>query len=178
MSDFNEVTDEDLVKMVLSEDKEAFGELVNRYQDPIMRYCKRLLNYHQQDAEDVVSDVFYKAYKNLASFKTNLKFSTWIYRIAHNTSVNLIRDKSKLFYVDIEDFWHIPQTTKTENIIDKVELERILENLNPTDRSLLILFHLEEKSLKEIAEIFKLSENTVAVKLKRARERARKFFKQ
>ena len=177
MSDFKDVTDENLVKMVLDDNKQAFGELVNRYQEPIMRYCKRLLNFHLQDAEDVASDVFYRAYKNIASFKTNLKFSTWLYRIAHNTSVNLIRDKSKLFFVDIEDFWHIPQTTKTENIIDKVELERILGNLNSTDRSLLILFHLEEKSLKEIAQIFKLSENTVAVKLKRARERARKFFK-
>jgi RNA polymerase sigma-70 factor, ECF subfamily len=177
MSGFESYSDEDLVKLVLRDDKTAFEELVNRYQAPILRYCKRLLNYHTQDAEDVASDVFYKAYKSVASFSTNLKFSSWLYRIAHNTSVNLIRDKSKLFYVDIEEFWHIPQTTKEEPKIDKIQLEKALDQLSSTDKSLLILFHLEEKSLKEISDIFKLSPNTIAVKLKRARERARKFIK-
>ncbi|MEM1312599.1 MAG: sigma-70 family RNA polymerase sigma factor [Patescibacteria group bacterium] len=177
MATYKSYADEKVVKIVLEGNTTAFEELVNRYQQPILRYCKRLLNYHTQDAEDVASEVFYKAYKSLASFSTNLKFSSWLYRIAHNTAVNLIRDKSKLFYVDIQDFWHIPQTKKEETKIDKIQLEKALDKLNSTDKSLLILFHLEELSLKEISDIFKLTPNTVAVKLKRARERARKHIK-
>jgi RNA polymerase sigma factor (sigma-70 family) len=121
--------------------------------------------------------VFFKAYKNLASFKRNLKFSSWLYRIAHNTAVNLIRDKSKLFYVDIETFWSVPAKFKDDVKLTHSELEQVLEKLNPDDRNLLILFHLEEKSLREISDIVKLTENTVAVKLKRARIKARKFLK-
>lgn len=177
MSSFDSTSDEDLVEMVLANNQNAFEELVNRWEKPILRYTSRLLNFHPQDAEDVTSEVFFKAYKNLASFKRNLKFSSWLYRIAHNTAVNLIRDKSKLFYVDIETFWTVPAKFKDDVKLTHGELEQVLEKLNPTDRNLLILFHLEEKSLREISDILKLTENTVAVKLKRARIRARKFLK-
>jgi len=170
-------SDQEIISDVLSGNSEAFSEILNRYQDPIYRYCFRLLNFHPQDSEDATSETFLKAYKSLASYNSNLKFSSWLYRIAHNTAVNLIRDKSKLFYIDIENFWHIPDT-KTENTtISKADLEKVLDRLNPTDKSLLILFHLEEKSLKEIGQIFKLTENTVAVKLKRARLKAKKLIK-
>ena len=176
MSSFDSISDEDLVEKILSKDHSAFEELVNRYQTPILRYTSRLLNFHPQDGEDVTSEVFFKAYKNLASFKSNLKFSSWLYRIAHNCCVNLIRDKSKLFYVDIETFWGVPAKFKDEIKLTHDELEKVLAKLNPDDRNLLILFHLEEKSLREISDIIKLTENTVAVKLRRARIRARKFL--
>lgn len=170
-------TDQELVTETLSGDTEAFGLILNRYQDPIYRYCFRLLNFHPHDSEDATSETFLKAYKSLASYNTNLKFSSWLYRIAHNTAVNLIRDKSKLFYIDIENFWHIPDSKTEETNFTKADLEKVLSQLNPMDKSLIILFHLEEKSLKEIGQIFKLTENTVAVKLKRARLKAKKFIK-
>ena len=175
MPAYDQMTDEELVKIVLGGDKDTFSVLVVRYQDAILRYCKRLLNFHPQDAEDVTAEVFFKAYKNLASFKPSLKFSSWLYRIAHNSSVNLIRDKSKLFFVDISEFWNVPGESK-DVILTTEELDKILDQLNPTDKSLLVLFHLEEKSLKEIGSIFKLTQNTVAVKLKRARQRAKNIL--
>lgn len=171
-----ENTDQEIVSLVLAGNKDAFAELLNRYKEPIYRYCFRLLNFHPHDSEDATSETFLKAYKALASYNSNLKFSSWLYRIAHNTAVNLIRDKSKLFYIDIENFWHIPDTKTEESNFSKEDLEKILNKLNPIDKSLIILFHLEEKSLKEIGQIFKLTENTVAVKLRRARLKAKKLI--
>lgn len=171
------LADEDVVKLILQGNTECFEVIVDRYERQILAYTARLLNFHQQDAEDVTSETFFKAYKSLASFKPHLKFSSWLYRIAHNTAVNLIKDKSKLFYIDLDDFWFVPQPHK-EEIFDKNDLDKILDKLSVTDRSLLILFHLEEKSLKEIGDIFKLSQNTVAVKLRRARNRATKILTQ
>jgi RNA polymerase sigma-70 factor (ECF subfamily) len=177
MSDIQDKTDEELVDLTLKDGQTwAFDELVNRYQPPILRYCMRLLNYNQTDAEDATSEAFLKAYKNLASYKSEFKFSTWLYRIAHNSAVNQIRNNSKFFSIDLQDFWHIPAPSAPEKKLTTDELEQVLAKLSQTDRSLLVLFHLEEKSLREISDIFKLSENTIAVKLKRARERARKLL--
>jgi len=177
MSDFQDKSDEELVELTLKESQSmAFDEIVNRWEQPILRYCLRLLNYNQTDAEDATSEAFLKAYKNLASYKKEFKFSSWLYRIAHNSAVNMMRDNSKFFSIDLQDFWHIPAPKKADEKLTTQELEQVLSRLKEGDRNLLILFHLEEKSLKEISDILKLSENTIAVKLKRARERARKFL--
>ncbi len=177
VSDFETKTDAELVQLTLKDSESgAFEELVNRWQAPILRYCLRLLNYDQSDADDATSEAFLKAYKNLASYKQEFKFSTWLYRIAHNCAINQIRNNSKFFSIDLQDFWHIPAPAKANQILSVQELEQVLSKLKEIDRSLLILFHLEEKSLREISDILKLSENTIAVKLKRARERARKLL--
>lgn len=179
MPEYRNSKDEELAALSLENNHLAFEELVNRYQQPIYRYCLRILNYNEQDGEDATSETFYKAFKHLSSYNPKLKFSSWLYRIAHNTSVNIIRSNSKIFTVRIESFFSMVDPRKSkESTITVDELEKILNKLSPIDKSLLVLFHLEEKSLKEISDIFKLSENTIAVKLRRARARARKLIKQ
>jgi len=177
MIDLESKTDLELVNLTLKDSiTGAFDEILNRWQAPILRYCLRLLNYDQSDADDATSETFLKAYKNLASYKPEFKFSSWLYRIAHNSAVNQIRHNSKFFSIDLQDFWHIPAPTVADQKLTSGELEQVLSKLKPSDRNLLVLFHLEEKSLREISDILKLTENTVAVKLKRARERARKLL--
>lgn len=177
MTELLEKTDEELVQLTLKDSTNgAFDEIVNRYEQPILRYCRRLLNYNETEAQDAVSETFLKAWKNLASYKKEFKFSSWLYRVAHNAAVNMIRSNSKFFSIDLQDFWYIPAPEKEESKLTSDELEAVLSNLKESDRNLLILFHLEEKSLREISDILKLSENTIAVKLKRARERARKYL--
>ena len=177
MTDLAEKSDEELVEIALKDSANgAFDEIVNRYEQPILRYCRRLLNYNETGAQDAVSETFLKAWKNLASYKKEFKFSSWLYRVAHNAAVNIIRSNSKFFSIDLQDFWYIPAPQKEESKLTSDELEKVLSNLKEADRNLLILFHLEEKSLREMSDILKLSENTIAVKLKRAREKARKFL--
>jgi RNA polymerase sigma-70 factor (ECF subfamily) len=173
-----EVPDLELVQKVLRGEIQAFEKILNRYEQPIMRYALRLLNYHQQDAEDVTSETFIRAYQNLASFKQHLSFSSWLYRIAHNQAVNLIKKKSKTLLIDLDQFWFLLGPKEDQFPYGKQDLENVLKQLSPEDRSLLILFHLEEKSLKEISDIYKLSQNTVAVRLRRARLKAKKIISQ
>jgi RNA polymerase sigma-70 factor, ECF subfamily len=168
--------DSELVKKILNGNLDLFEEIVSRYERQILVYTKRILNNNQQDAEDTTAETFFKCYKNLASYNSQYKFSSWLYRIAHNNAVNLISSKSKLFYFDINDFWQIPTPTKDELPLTKKELEKILNNLRFDDKNVLVLFYLQEKSLREISDIIKISENAVAKRLTRARERARKLI--
>jgi RNA polymerase sigma-70 factor, ECF subfamily len=168
--------DSELVQKILKGNLDLFEEIVNRYERQILVYTKRILNNNQQDAEDTTAETFFKCYKNLASYNSQYKFSSWLYRIAHNNAVNLISSKSKLFYFDINDFWQISSATKAELPLNKEELEKILDKLKFDDKNVLVLFYLEEKSLREISDILKISENAVAKRLNRARDRTRKLI--
>lgn len=174
--DFATLQDQELIKITLKGDQKAFEEIVLRYQKPIFRYCFRLLNNNTLDAEDVTSEALFKAYRYLESYKPEHKFSSWLYRIAHNQAVSLIKKKSGIFFVDVQEFWNFEAKTKTEPLLSSQELDLVLESLKLSDKSVLVLFYLEEKSLAEIGEILKLNTNTVAQKLSRARKRARQIF--
>jgi RNA polymerase sigma-70 factor, ECF subfamily len=169
------VTDQEIIKSILDGDQSAFAELIQRYQRQILVYCLRLLNFHHEDAEDVVSDTFLKVYVNLAGYNPSLKFSSWLYRIAHNEAVNLIAKKSKYRLNPIESEENNLSVTIDFEKPNTADIELILSKLAVDDRNVLTLFYLEEKSLKEIGEIMKISDNNVAVKLNRARTRAKKF---
>ena len=80
------LSDEEIAQKVQANDTDAFGVLVFRYEDKMLRYARRFLfDYH--DSEDVVQNVFIKAFTNINSFDYKRKFSPWLYRIAHNLSL-------------------------------------------------------------------------------------------
>jgi RNA polymerase sigma factor (sigma-70 family) len=170
---FESLSDQELIDLTLRGDKFAFDQIVYRYQKPIFRYCFRLLNNNQLDAEDVTSESLFKAFRYLATYKSEYKFSSWLYRIAHNQAVSLIKKKAGLFFVDIENFWHFESGSKDETKLTNFELENILDKLKTDDKAVLVLFYLEEKSLSEIGDILKISDNAVAQRLSRARKKAR-----
>lgn len=165
----------ELIKKILSGEVNLFEKIVDKYERRIFAYLLRLLNFHQQDAEDITSQTFIKAYINLASYNTKLSFSAWIYRIAHNEAVNLIHKKSKSFVDNIDNI-----TIGAEFDFDKPnknDLEKILNSLKADDKNILILFYLEEKTIKEISDILKITEGSVKTRLSRAREKAKKYIK-
>ena len=85
--------DEEIVAISLQR-KEVFGVLVRRYEERLSRYLRRLGVFRKEDVEDVLQNVFLKAYRNLNAFDQRLKFSSWIYRIAHNETVSFFRARS------------------------------------------------------------------------------------
>src|SRR5690606_26751864 len=91
---YQEMTDEHLVEAVRGGEERAFMYLVQRYEGKLFAYIMRLIN-HRDDACDITQDVFLKAYRNLHRFDTERKFSSWIYRIAHNESVNWLKKKTR-----------------------------------------------------------------------------------
>ena len=94
MQDINKLSDEELVELVRTKDQELYAHIVNRYQNQLLRYSTYLIG-DSDKAQDAVQTTFIKAFQNLQSFNTNKKFSSWIYRICHNESINLAKKYQK-----------------------------------------------------------------------------------
>lgn len=87
MDEFTDIKDEELIPLVLK-NPDIYGEVISRYKDKIFRYICRISSIANDDVEDLTQDVFLSAYENLNSFDIDQSFSSWIYRIAHNKTIN------------------------------------------------------------------------------------------
>lgn len=174
------VSDETIAEAVQNGKVEAFGELVLRYEVKLKRYARKFLS-REEDIEDLVQDVFIKAYEHIQSFDTKLRFSPWIYRIAHNAFVNELRRKSRyglgLFDADaILPFLPAAETADQKALDTEVrtELEEHLTALAPKYREVVVLHYFEDLSYQEISEVLQVSVNTVGVRMTRARAQLKK----
>lgn len=169
-------TDEMIARAVQGGDSERFGELIERYQGKLLRYARKFI-LDPDDAEDIVQDVFVKAYQNINSFDAARRFSPWIYRIAHNEFVNEIKCRYARRIVPVLDFDAMFPHLLAPDTADSVAVERDLRialdahlaELDPKYREPLILYYLEEMSYAEISDIMQIPVSTVGVRLARAR---------
>jgi RNA polymerase sigma factor (sigma-70 family) len=165
------MTDEDYIKQILNGDANAFRHLVDKYKDLVFSVVYNVLQ-QQEDAEEVAQDTFLKAYQNLHTFRSDSKFSTWIYRIAYNNAVSKSRLKQKNNHplnekLSVADY-------STENKITNASITEVIEYglklLPEQDAAIISLYYLDELPVKEIATVVSLSESNVKVKLFRARK--------
>ena len=179
----SELSDESLAELVQSGDTEKFGILMERYQAKLFRYGKKFIS-SEDNIEDVVQDVFIKAYQNIKSFDINQRFSPWIYRIAHNTYINSIK-KSSTGPLYLFDFDTVLSHTVTEDPIvrerEQKEVKEIvdkgLKEVEPKYREILVLYYIEDLSYKEISEILHIPIGTVGVRIMRAKEILKEKYK-
>lgn len=171
-------TDEELVDSSLSEPS-FFALIVERYRGPLLAYIKRLGRISTEDAEDLLQEVFLKAYLNLNSFDSGLKFSSWIYRIAHNETISYFRKlkaRPQGYAVDFESIAitrllaDFSLKEEIDNKISHDKIKTVLNELNIEHRDLLILKFFEEKSYQEISDIIKKPLGTVASAMNRAKK--------
>jgi RNA polymerase sigma-70 factor (ECF subfamily) len=161
-----EKTDNELVKLSL-DNSDHFLCLTRRYESKLLHYIMRISKFRREDAEDILQDVFVKTYYNLNEFDEGLKFSSWIYRIAHNQTVSEIRKKSSRPSVpfekeDIDRFEDAFDITKEiDNSLDREKINKVLSKLDEKYREVLILRFLDEKDYVEIADILKKPVSTV-----------------
>jgi RNA polymerase sigma-70 factor (ECF subfamily) len=170
------------IQRVKGGDKEAFAWLVDSYRDMIYTVCLRMLG-SEADAEETTQDVFVKAYRSLHSFQGKSKFSTWIYRIAYNQCISVIRKKVRM----IDLVGEVPEGEVNEgdlNGLDNISaqersryLQLALEALGETDSVVVTLFYYEELSLEEIAEVTGLSSSNIRIKLHRSRKKMYQVLK-
>lgn len=171
----SEKTDEEIAWNVQRGDIQSFGILVQRYETKMMRYAKRFLVGYE-DAQDVIQEVFLKAYANLQSFDTKRTFSSWLYRIAHNELINALKKKGKepLPFFDPDTlFPHPLSSDNPDREFDSQELKRMLDKcLNKLDvkyREPLVLYYFEDMNYQEISEILHIPISTVGIRLKRGK---------
>lgn len=180
--DFANKTDEELVPLVL-ENQNDFSYLVHRYQDKLSRYVCRLSNLSPEEAEDVLQNIFIKAYLNLNDFDSSLKFSSWIYRIAHNEVIdNYRRSKArpKLLDSDISDSQvkelsgDFDLFADVANVELRARIHEAISRLDPKYREALILKFIEDKDYQEISDIIKKPMGTVASRINKAKIQLRR----
>lgn len=148
-------------------DPEAFGILYERYVERIYNYVFFRVG-NSTDAEDLTSKVFFKALMNIGGYKhMGLPFSAWIYRIAHNLVANYHRDRVRGREISIENLslpdtgrLAVPEQRMAQNQ-DYEFLMRIVNDLNPQKRELILLKYAQNLSNKEIAFIFGKTEGAI-----------------
>lgn len=179
--DLSEKTDEELATLVQGNTEAAFGVLMSRYQPKLLRYGRKFLR-DSAPIEDVVQEVFIKAYQNMQSFDASRSFSPWIYRIAHNQFANALRTNSRhpLSFVDLDLFsahtaYEIDPGAEEEREETRTLVGAGIESLSPLYQEVLILYYLEELSYQDIAEVLRVPVGTVGIRLHRAREALKKY---
>jgi len=173
------MTDEEVVVLVCKGDKNKFALIIERYEDKLFRYIKRLANQSSEDVEDILSEVFLSAYSNLQGFDSHKNFGSWIYRIAHNKVIDYFKSKkcSYLLNEDSEELiWNKDQFF--EDLEIEKENRQIVNDAIPTlelkYKEVILLYYFEEKSYQEISDILHISVNQVGVLI----YRAKKYLKQ
>jgi RNA polymerase sigma-70 factor (ECF subfamily) len=179
----NQKTDEEIASQVQQSDTESFGILVERYESKITRYARKFLS-HSQEIEDLVQEVFIKTYENIQSFNIKMKFSPWIYRIAHNEFVNALKKKGRLplYFFDFDAVLPHPLAKetadgKTNEREIKNMLDKWLSKLRPKYREPLVLYYFEELNYQEIAEVLHIPVSTVGVRLNRGKDILKNILK-
>ncbi len=174
--------DEELAARVQQGDHEAFAVLMNRYSGKLLRYGARLLP-REANLGDIIQDIFITVYRNMQDFDATRQFSPWIYRIAHNAFVDVIRRKhtEPLYVFDFDaviphPVYHDPVPQEKEDTRTRVLLEKGLENLSPAYREIIDLYYFENFSYQQIADILHVPLGTVGIRLARARAALKKYI--
>ena len=172
--------DRTLVERFRSGDREAFTEIVIRYQRPIYNAAFWVLK-SADDARDVAQIVFLRIAERLDEYDAQYKFFSWIYRIAVNESLNLLRRSGREEPLDDEIDLPGPERSDPERQLDVAEqsaqVRSALMRLSANDRMVLMLRHFSECSYREIAGILDIDEKTVKSRLFEARHRLRDLLK-
>lgn len=173
-----ELTDSEIIKKVLQGEQQLFAQLVQRYQQYVFTLTLRFIDI-REDAEEISQDIFVKAYRSLADFRGDSKFSTWLFTIVRTSCITFLR-KKKLDTTSIDNERTLLQLENREsgfnaNTIEQKSrhamLNAAIKLLSPDDAQIITLFYKGEQSLEEIGRIMGYDPNTIKVKLHRARHR-------
>ena len=189
--DFKELSDWELVRRCKEDDREAFHELVERYQHRAVRVALGML-HDPDDAQEVAQEAFTKVFTSIKSFKEEASFYTWLYRIVYNLSIDRKRQKSRQpqpeYKSDLGDnetdpIELLPAETKTdpyERTSDKelgARIQGALEELTPAHKAVILLRIVEGLPYEEISHILQCSRGTVMSRLHYARKRLQTILK-
>ena len=176
MENLQQMTDEQIIGRVRGGETRVFGELVQRYQDPVFGMALRLLG-GRGDAEDVAQEVFLRVYRGLDSFKGEAKFSTWLYRITYNLCADWLRRNSRADRraAMIEEAVEVAdgRVNLEEGILESETRDKVRRALNGLDeryRNVVVLLYYQKMSYEQIAAVLELPMKTVETRLYRARK--------
>ena len=188
LANLTKLADGELVQTAVAGREASFEELVRRYQRPIAAYVYRMVGDYDS-ALDLTQEVFIKVYNSLARYRSEFKFSTWIYNIAHNAAIDhlrrhAVREQALTCSVDGErrevviESRRLTPEQESERKERRTEIESVVQLLQASYRELIVLRHSHDLSYDEIAEVTGLPLGTVKNRLFRAREAMRDLLVQ
>jgi len=177
-------SDQEIVAYV-KENKECYRILIERYEGKLARYVRRISGVPIESVEDIIQDVFLKVYININSYDADKSFSSWIYRIAHNETINFWRkNKRRNEMVAI-----LENESALANLHDGKNIEaevfgkmngrlasEALDNIDRKYRDAIVMNHLEEASYREISEKLRVPIGTVGTLISRGRKMLREHL--
>ncbi len=170
-------TDSELVLAALDGDSESFRTLVERHQKRAFWVARGML-HNDEDARDVTQEAFIRVHRSLARFDTKLKFTTWLHQIVVNLSIDSIRKRKRRGGVDLDSVGEVEDHRDVQDPVEQQELTgrvaRILEELPPKYKTIMVLSDLQGIGAKQIAEITGTTHATVRWR----HHRARKLFRE
>lgn len=168
------ISDEQLVELIRNEDKELYSFVIDRYEQKLRSYIRRLTN-GSDEVDDLVQQTLVNAFIALQSFEVDKKFSSWIYRIAHNLTINWLEKKKASIYLDEDD--GLADSLRSEidvhsEMANSELSHHLIEAINKLPEKYkepFILKYIEDQSYDEIADILRKPKNTVGTMISRAK---------
>jgi RNA polymerase sigma-70 factor (ECF subfamily) len=174
------ISDNEIIESVLKDNTSDYSLLVDRYKDRAFSLLNSMLK-NRMDAEEALQDSFVKAFRSLHNFKKESKFSTWFYKIVYNTGLTIATNKKRQLQMQMNSIDEINNliNNNNETYAKKNAKEFIIsmvEKLPVRNALVLILFYLDNFSLKEISEILEISLQNTKVLLHRSRNLLREVL--
>jgi RNA polymerase sigma factor (sigma-70 family) len=174
---YTDASDETIIEAIIQEGRtELFGLLYDRYADKVFRKCISFVR-DRDVAQDMVQDVLLKVFTQLAKFKGNSRFSTWLYAITYNYCVEYYRRSQRYPSADIEEGPDIAepddQAEKDLLSLRAEKLRKAMDLISPEDKVILLMKYQDDTSIKDLTEHLNASESAIKMRLARARERIR-----
>lgn len=177
----NSKEEQSILTAIKNGDTERFHEIEGRYHDKILFYLWHLVG-SKEEAEDILQDVLLKVFNSLNRFDNRKRFSSWIYRIAHNEAINHLKRRNRTRLISWEDIVSSKDRIATSDHEDspqelwirkerRTEVRQALQRLPSMYREVLLLRYYFERSYSEIAEIVGKPRNTVGTLISRAKRR-------
>jgi len=163
------------IQKVKAGDFQHFSAIASKYQNMVFTIVLKIVE-NREDAEDITQEIFIKVFKSIRQFREDSEFSTWLYRIAYNTTLSELR-KRKLFLTSIDDdFSVINESFTNDDEEDETEiklqyLDKAMKKLPPDEIFLLTLHYMDGQSVENISRISNLTVSNVKVKLHRIRKK-------
>ena len=182
----SEVSDWELVERAQSGDTHAFAELVSRYQTPVIHFCYRMIG-SLQDAEDVAQDSFVRVFRYLPRLRQEAKFSTVVFGMARNLTLNFLRDSRRRgrgitdsltgTADDVAERLVGDDSLRPDRTARLKEIENLIERglsmISPEHREIIVLREVQGMDYDTIAEVIQCRKGTVKSRLARARDQLR-----
>ena len=175
------IADEELVSLYIETQRNAYFEaLYERYCDKVYRKCLSFTKDPMR-AEDMAHDIFLRLVIKLGSYQRQAKFSTWLYSITYNYCVDQVRSSQQRHEVYMDEGWELVDVGNDEDTTELAEmqvqqLQLAMNQLTPEEQSILMMKYQDDFSIRDIADILQTTESAIKMRLKRTRDKLRKYY--